>query len=48
LPRDDSGASWPLLNSQRREYEVARLDDHFDFGLNLLVRGLLGHADEIR
>lgn len=48
LPLDDSGSSWPLLYSQRGEYEVARLDEHFDFGLNLLVRGLLGHADEIR
>ena len=47
LPWDDSGASRPLLNSQRREYEVARLDEHFDFGLNLLIRGLLSHADKI-
>lgn len=34
----------PLLNSLREEYEVARLDEHFDFGLELLLRGLLGHA----
>lgn len=34
----------PLLNSLRGEYEVARLDEHFDFGLELLLRGLLGHA----
>jgi hypothetical protein len=48
LPWDESGSSRPLLNSQRGEYEVARLDEHFDFGLELLLRGLLGHADGIR
>jgi hypothetical protein len=44
LPWHNSGAPRPLLNSLRDEYEVARLDEHFDFGLGLLLRGLLGHA----
>lgn len=48
LPWHDSGSSRPLLNSQRGQYEVARLDEHFDFGLELLLTGLLGHADGIR
>jgi AcrR family transcriptional regulator len=48
LPWDNGDASRPLLNSLRDEYEVARLDEHFDFGLELLVRGLLGHAGGIR
>lgn len=47
LPWDDVGASRPLLKAQRGEYEVARLDEHFDFGLELLLRGLLGRADAI-
>lgn len=38
----------PLLNALRNEYEVARLDEHFDFGLALLIDGLLGHADGAR
>jgi AcrR family transcriptional regulator len=36
------GTSRPLLSSLRREYEVARLDEHFDYGLGLLLPGLLG------
>ncbi len=44
LPWHDDGASRPLLNAQRGEYEVARLDEHFDFGLELVLGGLLGHA----
>ncbi len=48
LPWNDGGALHPLLNSLRGEYEVARLDEHFDFGLELLLRGLLGHAGEAR
>jgi TetR/AcrR family transcriptional regulator, tetracycline repressor protein len=38
------GTSRPLLTSLRREYEVARLDEHFDYGLGLLLRGLLGSS----
>jgi AcrR family transcriptional regulator len=41
-------ADRPLLDSLRAEYEVARLDEHFDFGLQLLIGGLLGHAEEVR
>jgi sugar phosphate isomerase/epimerase len=38
------GTSRPLLSSLRREYEVARLDEHFDYGLGLLLRGLPGSS----
>jgi hypothetical protein len=48
LPWHNGHAPRPLLNSLRDEYEVARLDEHFDFGLELLLSGLLGHADGIR
>jgi hypothetical protein len=48
LQWDNGDASHPLLNSLRDEYEVARLDEHFDFGLKLLLKGLLGHAGETR
>jgi hypothetical protein len=41
-------ATRPLLDSLREQYAVARLDEHFDFGLQLLIDGLLGHADETR
>jgi AcrR family transcriptional regulator len=41
-------AQRPLLDSLRDEYEVARLDEHFDFGLQVLIDGLLGHRDEAR
>jgi AcrR family transcriptional regulator len=41
-------AERPLLNALRDEYEIARLDEHFDFGLELLIDGLLGHADGAR
>ncbi len=44
LPWDEGATERPLLNSLRDEYEVARLDEHFNFGLELLLRGLLGHA----
>ena len=40
LPWADDDAPRPLLRSLRVEYEVARLDEHFDFGLQLLLRGL--------
>lgn len=48
LPWHNSDAPRPLLTSLRDEYEVARLDEHFDFGLDLLLTGLLGHAGGIR
>jgi len=48
LSWENGNSSRPLLNSLRREYEVARLDEHFDFGLELLLRGLLAHAGEAR
>jgi AcrR family transcriptional regulator len=48
LSWENADAFRPLLNSLRGEYEVARLDEHFDFGLELLLRGLLGHAGEAR
>jgi AcrR family transcriptional regulator len=38
----------PLLDSLRDEYAVARLDEHFDFGLQLLIDGLLGPAEGTR
>jgi AcrR family transcriptional regulator len=41
LAWDNNDASRPLLNSLREEYEVARLDEHFSYGLELLLRGLL-------
>lgn len=44
LPWKEGDTERPLLKSLRDEYEVARLDAHFDFGLELLLRGLLGHA----
>jgi hypothetical protein len=37
-----------LLNSLREEYEVARLDEHFSFGLELLLRGLLDRGGRPR
>jgi len=48
LPWDNGAAPRPLLDSLRGEYEVARLDEHFDFGLELLLSGLLGHAGGAR
>lgn len=47
LPWDTGDTLRPLLNSLRGEYEVARLDEHFDFGLELLLRGLLRHGEGI-
>ena len=44
LPWENGDTPRPLLNSLRGEYEVARLDEHFDFGLELLLSGLLGHG----
>jgi TetR/AcrR family transcriptional regulator, tetracycline repressor protein len=41
------GNSRPLLSSLRREYEVARLDEHFDYGLGLLLGGLLGSSGSV-
>jgi hypothetical protein len=41
-------ATRPLLDSLRDEYEVARLDEHFDFGLQVLINGLLGDRAEAR
>jgi AcrR family transcriptional regulator len=44
----EDDAARPLLASLRHEYEVARLDEHFDYGLNLLLRSLVrrpGGAD---
>jgi hypothetical protein len=41
------GTSRPLLSSLRREYEVARLDEHFDYGLGLVLRGLLGNSGTV-
>jgi AcrR family transcriptional regulator len=48
LPWDQDAAPRPLLNSLRDEYAVARLDEHFNFGLQLLLDGLLGHPGEGR
>jgi AcrR family transcriptional regulator len=47
LPWHNGDTPRPLLNSLRDEYEVARLDEHFDFGLDLLLRGLRGQAGGI-
>jgi len=44
LPWDEDDAPRPLLNSLRDEYAVARLDEHFAFGLQLVLSGLLGEA----
>ena len=41
LQWETTGVTRPRLISNRREYEVARLDEHFDYGLTLLLRGLL-------
>jgi AcrR family transcriptional regulator len=38
----------PLLDSLRAEYEVARLDEHFAFGLRQLLAGLLGDGRAAR
>ncbi len=48
LPWAQHQTEHPLLNSLRDEYEVARLNEHFDFGLGLVLRGLLGHVREAR
>jgi hypothetical protein len=48
LPWEEGNALRPLLSSLRGEYEVARLDEHFDFGLELLLSGLLGHGGGVR
>jgi hypothetical protein len=48
LPWDRDEAARPLLNSLRDEYAVARLDEHFDFGLQLLFGGLLDRTGETR
>lgn len=45
---DQDRTARPLLNSLRDEYAVARLDEHFDFGLQLTLSGLLGAVDEAR
>jgi AcrR family transcriptional regulator len=45
---DHDGTPRPLLDSLRDEYAVARLDEHFDFGLQLVLDGLLGRPQEIR
>jgi AcrR family transcriptional regulator len=37
-------AERPLLASLRDEYEIARLDEHFDFGLRVVLAGLLEHT----
>jgi AcrR family transcriptional regulator len=44
---ETTSAARPLLTSHRREYEVARLDAHFTYGLDLLLRGLLGAPGEV-
>ena len=47
LPWEASEAERPLLDSLRGEYEVARLDEHFDFGLRLVLTGLLAHTPRV-
>jgi AcrR family transcriptional regulator len=43
LPKDaKSEARWPRLMANTTEYEVARLDRHFAFGLETLLRGMDG------
>jgi AcrR family transcriptional regulator len=44
LPWPQYEAGHPLLSSLRDEYAVARLDEHFDFGLRLVLGGLLDHV----
>lgn len=48
LPWNQHDAGRPLLDSLRDEYAIARLDEHFDFGLRLLLRGLIGRTGEAR
>ena len=48
LPWDTDVAPRPLLNSLRDQYAVARLDEHFEFGLQLVLSGLLDHTGEAR
>ncbi len=52
-PGVDRDLSWggddtvrPLLAALRDEYEVARLDAHFHFGLELLLVGIVDRPDE--
>jgi hypothetical protein len=45
LPRGKRAARWPLLNAYAAEYEVARFDVHFSYGLEALLHGIeAGHA----
>jgi hypothetical protein len=45
LPGQEGETAHPRLYSLRDEYEVARLDEHFGFGLELLLRGLSGYLE---
>lgn len=40
LASAESRSEYPLLHSLRDHYTVARLDEHFDFGLRLMLGGL--------
>jgi TetR/AcrR family tetracycline transcriptional repressor len=48
LQSDRDGTPRPLLDSLRDQYEVARLDEHFDFGLQLVLVGVLGQPGMTR
>jgi AcrR family transcriptional regulator len=48
LPWDQDDASRPLLTSLRDEYAIARLDEHFTFGLERLLRGLVDDLAKAR
>ena len=46
LPRGASSmARWPRLVENAREYEVAKLDLHFAFGLDVILRGIEGRCE---
>jgi AcrR family transcriptional regulator len=40
LPRGPGAARWPHLRRNAREYEVARFDRHFGYGLETLLAGI--------
>jgi AcrR family transcriptional regulator len=45
LAIDRDSARWRRLKANAREYEVARFDLHFDYGLDALLRGLERRRD---
>jgi AcrR family transcriptional regulator len=44
LPGGKKAARWPLLHQNAAEYEVAQLDRHFSYGLQVLLAGIEGNV----